>query len=344
MTERTGDTAAARTEVLPLATRVRRKLGQLSARVPGYLTAARFARRDAVALVMYHGVTARPPAVPNWCLLAAQEFERQVDFLAAHYRVLPLDEVVDRQARGLPLPPRTACVTFDDGFRNVATTAFPILERRQMPSTVFLVTGLVGTGNPPWAERLYSTIAGTARAEVVYAGVAHRVDGPAARAAAYRALIESLKRLPIAERDTRLAAIRDALGEAEIPADPDVVPMDWSDVERLARTGLVLFGSHTRTHAILSRCSLEQQREELRDSRDVLRERGLAAHLFAYPNGNARDFTVDTKRLLAELGYRCALTTMPGLNPRGADLFELRRAAVGANTRGLAFEIAMAGL
>lgn len=293
---------------------------------------------------MYHGVTARPPAVYNWCLLDAEEFGRQVGFLVDHYQVLPLEEVVTRRERGLPLPPRAACVTFDDGFRSVATTAFPILERRGVPATVFLVTDLVGTGEPPWAERLFGAISGTTRTALLVEGRGLPLGTPGERSAAYRALVEPLKRLPQETRDERLADLLGELGAESIPPDPEFEPMDWRDVERLARSGLVQFGSHTRTHAILSRCSLERQREELAASRDALRARGLSADLFAYPNGGRLDFTEDTKGLLRDLGYRCALTTMAGLNPPGADLYELRRVGVGAKTGVRDFELGLVGL
>lgn len=43
---------------------------------------------------------------------------------------------------------RVAAVTFDDGFRSVATAAAPVLRELGVPATVFAVTGHVGTGEP----------------------------------------------------------------------------------------------------------------------------------------------------------------------------------------------------
>jgi peptidoglycan/xylan/chitin deacetylase (PgdA/CDA1 family) len=115
-------------------------------------------------------------------------------------------------------------------------------------------------------------------------------------------------------------------------------------VDALRATGLVEFGSHTHTHPILSRCSLARQEHELRASRDVLRERLGRADLFAYPNGSRADFTSATQDLLRRLGYRCGVTTIPGLNRRGRDLYELRRVHVGADTSFATFEVRMLGL
>jgi hypothetical protein len=86
------------------------------------------------------------------------------------------------------------------------------------------------------------------------------------------------------------------------------------------------------------------QYEELRASRDILRERLGSADLFAYPNGRRADFTTFTKKLLLELEYRCGVTTQPGLNRPGADLYELHRVCVGADTTLPEFELRMIGL
>src|SRR4051812_8143961 len=123
-----------------LAAKLRRRLLVLPSGLPGYIEWGRHAQRRAIAIVMYPGGTDQPLPFYYWCQLAADEFSRQVDHLADHYTILHLDEVVERLRLGRPLPPQTACITFDDGFRNVATTAFPILQGRQIPSTVFLVT------------------------------------------------------------------------------------------------------------------------------------------------------------------------------------------------------------
>jgi peptidoglycan/xylan/chitin deacetylase (PgdA/CDA1 family) len=322
----------------------KRRLLALPARVPGYLELIRRLQAQKIAIVMYHGVTDCPPAVFNWCHLKVDEFARQIDFLVEHYTILHLEEVIERLHRGQSLPPRTACVTFDDGFRSVATTAFPILLRRQIPSTVFLVTSQVGTRQPAWPDRLYWNVACSTQGSVRFNGVEYHLGSNDDRATVYRRLAEQLKNMDLAEREDRLARLTEALGNFRVPSEAVVATLDWSEVDALARTGLVRFGSHTHTHPILSRCPVEVQREELETSRNVLQERGLSASLFAYPNGRPADFTADTQRLLRELGYRCGLTTIPGLNRPYADLYTLRRVNVGADILGLQFRLWMAGL
>jgi peptidoglycan/xylan/chitin deacetylase (PgdA/CDA1 family) len=314
-----------------------RKLGVVS-------RLARRMRSRSIAIVMYHGVVKRPPPVLDWCQLDEARFEEEIAFLSQEYRVIPLAEAVDRLSRGLPLPQRAVALTFDDGFRNVYTTAHPILERYRVPATVFLVTSLIEVRQPPWLERLLNALATSPRPSVCFNGKEWPLSTGEQRAAVYQTLSARLKAMEVGKKEEKLAELHEALaGQSQVTLDSPFATMNWEEIEQLARTGLVSFGSHTHTHQILSRCSLQRQREELSISRDILREHLGSANLFAYPNGSWTDFTEGTKSLLAELGYRCGLATVPGLNSAGADLYELRRVPVGADTSFLQFEISLLG-
>ncbi len=313
-------------------------------RVPGYLRLARRLRSRSLAIVMYHGVVATPQPVFSWCQLPVAEFQRQMEFLSEEYNVLPLPEAVERLRSGSALQDCTACLTFDDGFRNVCTTAYPILEKYRLPATVFLVTSLVGTNQPAWPDRLFHAVSTTAQMSVRLSASTRSLATPCDRAAAYRALAAEFKRMENNEKEKQLAEMMQFLGQKEVAPDSPLATMGWDEVEQLSRTGLVHFGSHTHTHPILSRCSPESQREELRRSREVLRERLGKAELFAYPNGTPDDFTAETKELIADLEYRCAVTTISGLNRAGSDLYALRRVNVGADMRLHHFKQRMIGL
>lgn len=75
----------------------------------------------------------------------AGAFRRQMGFLrAARYNVLTLDEVFDCVAGGRAIPPRAVHLTFDDGYADFAQIALPAMQRRGLPSSVYMVADLVG--------------------------------------------------------------------------------------------------------------------------------------------------------------------------------------------------------
>jgi peptidoglycan/xylan/chitin deacetylase (PgdA/CDA1 family) len=327
-----------------LPSRLPHKILALGRKCPGLVPLTRRARAGSVAIVVYHGVTPEPLSVFNSCQLPLAEFQRQLDFLASQYTILPLREVIDRLARRAPLPRNPAVLTFDDGFRNVLTTAYPVLERHQAPATVFLITGLIGTRQPTWPERLYHAVAATRKREVALDDLRWALTSSARRAAAYRALAARLKTLPVEHRDARLVELHRQLDiPAEVPATSPLGTLDWPEIEQLARTGLIDFGSHTHTHPILSRCTPEEQREELRCSRDIIRERLGHCDLLAYPNGTRADFNEESQRQAAEQGYACALSMEPGLNRPEGDRYTLRRLKIAADTTLHDFERQLVG-
>jgi peptidoglycan/xylan/chitin deacetylase (PgdA/CDA1 family) len=331
--------------MLTLLGKLTRKTVALGLRCPGSLPLVRRLRSSSAAIVMYHGVTDQVLPVPSWCQLPAAAFGEQIEYLARHYTLLPLREIVDRMERRLPLPSRPAAVTFDDGFRNVLSTALPVLQRHQVPATVFLVTGLVGTRQPAWPDRLFLTVADYPDQRLEWQGRTWELRNPLDRLNAYRDLASQLKRLPGVQKEEELRQLTEHLGGYPmVTGDSPLATLDWDEVDQLAHTGLIDFGSHTHTHPILSRCTAATQEAELRTSRDLLRERLGRADLFAYPNGGADDFTPETRQLLSDLGYRAAVSTISGLNTLNTDPYGLRRVAVGHDTTLSQFALGLTGL
>ncbi len=59
--------------------------------------------------------------------------------------VVSLQEIAVAMEQGRDLPPRTVAITFDDGFADSYTAAFPTLSSLAMPATIFVVVGAIGS-------------------------------------------------------------------------------------------------------------------------------------------------------------------------------------------------------
>ena len=92
------------------------------------------------AVLMYHRVLPAPDAerlaVEPGMFVTPETFERQLEWLEASFRVLPLSEVVARLADARPLPERACAISFDDGWRDNHTHVLPALARRGLPATI----------------------------------------------------------------------------------------------------------------------------------------------------------------------------------------------------------------
>lgn len=307
---------------------------------------ARRRHRDALAIVMFHGVEDRPLSPPCWHVHGAELYRRQLDYVRTHFNVLPLEEALDRLAAGT-LPPRALAITFDDGTRNLATHAVPALRELNLPAAVFLATGPIGTGATLWPDRLWLAIARSDAAEVDLAALGlgmRSLDGSAKRGAVYVAAVEGLKNLADAER---IAVLDEVLGALGYRDDTDPGPfrmLSWDEARTMAADPLVTLYPHTVTHPILARCGDDKLEQEIADSCAALeRETGVAPTIFAYPNGRPQDFDARARDALRRRGVRWALSTVPGLADRHCDPLALPRLGVGGNSSFDYFRLMVSG-
>lgn len=105
------------------------------------------------AILMYHKISATEPATSA---LNVQPFyfEQQMKFLKEHhYNILPVEELAILIKTHQHIPRKTVAITFDDGFENNFTNAYPILKKHDIPATIFLVTSWIGKeGFLSWDE------------------------------------------------------------------------------------------------------------------------------------------------------------------------------------------------
>ncbi|ANT61245.1 hypothetical protein AYJ57_13215 [Salipiger sp. CCB-MM3] len=105
------------------------------------------ARGADVDILMYHSISGGGGATN----IAVEVFTAQMEVLAASdVPVISLDDLVAARSGGPPVPSRSVIITFDDAFDDFARSAFPVLERLGLSSTVFVPTGRVGASET-WA-------------------------------------------------------------------------------------------------------------------------------------------------------------------------------------------------
>jgi peptidoglycan/xylan/chitin deacetylase (PgdA/CDA1 family) len=266
-------------------------------------------------------------------------FDAQVRYLSRHYRVLPLDAVVEALKGGRPVPSGTVAITLDDGYRDNHHTAWPTLRRHGCPATVFVIVEPLETGALPWPQRLFGWLSSTERVSFEcdlpapdagdVAGRRFDLSTPSAREASYRTLKGVLGGLGREAREVGLSRVARALGvdPAQPPAEGAEMLL-WGEVRELAADGLTI-GSHTMTHASLATLEPAEAAWELQASRGVLEARlGRPVTLLAYPFGDPADLSGGIVTAARAAGYAAAVTTIPGVDRGPADPFLLRRIQV----------------
>jgi peptidoglycan/xylan/chitin deacetylase (PgdA/CDA1 family) len=318
-------------------------------------------------ILLYHRV-ADLASDPQLLSVTPKHFAEHMEVLRREGYPIRLQELSDA-LRNRSKIPRGAAVTFDDGYTDNLIHAKPILERYDVPATVFVTTGYLDQRRDFWWDelenillgehllpnRLYLEIQGrrykwdlslphsgngTAHRDHSGWNISERHD-PSPRHSAYRALHKLLR--PLAETDQRrLLDELHAWAGTERKGSNNAMLSVRQTIE-LAEGGLTEVGSHSVTHPTFAALTVAAQSAEIERSKSALEEiLGRPVTSFAYPFGSKSDYTEDTAQAVQRAGYLCACANFPEITTRATDRFQLPRFLV-RNWDGDEFRARLAG-
>ncbi|MDT3712361.1 polysaccharide deacetylase family protein [Pseudomonas soli] len=275
--------------------------------------------RGAGVILMLHRVLAddASAALPhrNELCVGPRAFEGLLRWLPRHFDCVSLMDLLQshKAPRG-DCRPKVA-LTFDDGWRDNAVNAFPLLQRHQVPASIFLSTDYIGSRQRFWWESVGETLWGShgeeARRQLIerlrklgrpLPAAYFMHDHSKARSLVLARYLQTLKSLS----PQALHVLTDACPTESLPQ-----AMDWQQVRALEDSGLVRFGPHGASHALLPYLDDHRLNEELTRSHAALNE-GCRAPLpvYCYPNG---DHDERVRAQVAAHRYPYALSTRPGI-------------------------------
>ena len=288
--------------------------------------------RPAAIILMYHRV-ADVPIDPRGTAVSPGRFAQHLEYIRQTCHPMRLLDLVEA-VRQRSLPRRAVAVTFDDGYADNLTRAYPLLASAQIPATVFVVSGSVNSSDEFWWDRLDRLLLQPPRLperlHIRVPGQEHEWPTTSAkqRQLAHHAIRHLLRTLAPEDRDRVLVDLVRWAGP-EQTGWPDCRPMTDDELIQLTRGGLVELGAHTVTHPVLADLSADEQHAEIVGSRQdlegIIHSPVLA---FVYPYGQAQHFTDETVEIVKAAGFRAACTAIQGSVEPGEDLFRLRRCEV----------------
>lgn len=210
------------------------------------------------------------------------------------YAFVGIDELIC--SRSL-LPKKRVNVSFDDGFRDVYTNAFPIFKKHHIPFTIYLTTDFPEGKADIWWIQMEKH-----RSVVEYEDLMKQIYGCGK---------------PMAGMMHELTGTQ---------PDPEIcrsLSLSWEEAKEMVDSGLCTIGSHTVSHPGLTRIGEDACRCELEGSRHIIKERiGRDAVHFSYPH-SMEDEAV--RKAVSEAGFISAALGYGGTIRRGTDRFRLNR-------------------
>jgi peptidoglycan/xylan/chitin deacetylase (PgdA/CDA1 family) len=302
-------------------------------------------RQKRLLILCYHGISRYDEHEWDASLYITPERLRHRMQLIVEERcnVLPLAEAVNRLQSGA-LPPRAVAITFDDGYYDFSSVAYPILESFGFPVTLYLTTYYVEYNRPVfdimcsyllWKGRGRQTLQWP---EALPAPVALDAVGRQAASKLIKAFASSRK-LSGREKDLLLGrlAARLEIDYEDLCRKRVLHLVTAEEARALSKCGVDL-EYHTHRHRVYR--SRELMFAELNDSRARLESYSAHPQHFCYPSGV---FLPEHPRYLADYGVRSATTCLPGLCTALTNPFLLPRLVDTTGMSDLEFRAWLAG-
>jgi peptidoglycan/xylan/chitin deacetylase (PgdA/CDA1 family) len=283
--------------------------------------------RERLRILCYHGVCQDSIRAANWvpdCFVSLSAFEDQMRHLSSNARVLPLMEAMSRLRAGT-LPPRSVCITFDDGYANNLQLAYPVLAKYGLPATIFLSSAYLESGEffPFIRLKLIRLRLGKSTLPGLLDYKSDPLDLVLESAGRWWKDIES------GITEDQREALRPLCITETSAFDPELIEL----------------GGHGHTHCVLGNESDARRRFEITACiQKIAQWTGRPVRVFAYPNGQRGDFGALDKEVLRTHGVSVAVTGIGGANRASVDPLELKRYPVGLHHDLDGFRAELSGL
>jgi len=284
-----------------------------------------------IKILAYHRVNNEQPYSPG-LTVSVSNFTEQIKFLKRH-NIVPLNEAVEMLRSGNKTPLNAIVITFDDGYRDNYSNAFPVLRRFNIPATIFLSVTNVNMHEDFWVDWVIKAVECNSKEvmDLTRLGLAkYRARNLREKEKTIQDILSRIKKLDRESAQRLIDYLRSEFLQfpSKIMYSEGPKILSWEEIKEMRKHN-ISFGSHSMNHVILTKLPLHEAAYQINKSKRVIEEKlGEEIHSFAYPNGSAEDFNREIVNLIEDSGYSCACTLIPGSNKTNADIYALRRYCV----------------
>jgi peptidoglycan/xylan/chitin deacetylase (PgdA/CDA1 family) len=230
------------------------------------------------------------------------------------FDIVSIDEVC-RRAVTLAAPRRFVCLTFDGGYKDLMTSAYPVLSRHGVPFTVYVPTAFPDGVGEAWWLALEEVIARENRLSLMMDRTERHFDiGNTSEKYQVYDFLESWMRA--LAPPSLSSVIRDLCRRysVDLAALSREASMDWDDLAKLAADPLVTIGSATVNYPVLSSLNDAAALREMTMGRAVAQTAfNRDVRHFAYPIGDRASFRRQHVAMAAEAGFVSAASALSGV-------------------------------
>jgi peptidoglycan/xylan/chitin deacetylase (PgdA/CDA1 family) len=267
-----------------------------------------------LTIVAYHRVSDQPADQINKSLpflfVSQRLFDAHVRFYKKFYHIITFSDIAEYEKNG-GIPPNSLIITFDDGYEDNYSLAFPVLKKNNVSAVIFVATNFIGTKMVSWWDEIFFRLSVLNEKKSGFSdpekdNLSKILERFNCDPAGFFGTLGQLDREYISKLIQALRLVTPT-------------PADFLDSNRFMNTEQIQgmknhieFGSHTCSHVSLEVEKSERAMTELNASRHYLSELTRTKICsFAYPTGH---YSARSSEMVKQAGYQYAVTLDIGIN------------------------------
>lgn len=274
-----------------------------------------------VILMLHRVVKTRSIIDDNRKLEITPDFLEQTikDYQSKGFYFASLDDVYQIQQLQKKIERPYVCFTFDDGFRDNLTLAYPIFKKYNVPFTIYVATAFPDRTVFVWWYWLENLILQCNKLHVSKNDILH-LNTVREKNEVFFYIKSLIQKLP--NEQSRLY-VEQLFKINSLKMDNEVSLLDWDDIRELHKSTICSFASHGVSHTSLVGLDDKSLMLELKQSKQILEKRiGSVVNHFAYPFGEMNEKVTGAVK---ECGYLSAVRIDGGMQRRRQNVFQLKR-------------------
>lgn len=239
-----------------------------------------------------------------------------------NYKFLSLDEL-EKNLRSKNPFDKFVVFTFDDGYKDNFTLAYPILKRHNVPFTIYVTTSFPDGNAILWWYLLEEKLKQNDSLSFSWKGQQHNfvAETSSQKEATFNAVKTFINQsFSIEEYQEMLQCIFHT-SKSELYKFSKTLPMSWAEIIAISKDPFVTIGAHSVNHFPLKKMKKDDLKKEIINSKIRLEEKiNKSVRHFAYPFGKASEASMREFKLVKSLNFKTATTTrMANIFPEHKD-------------------------
>lgn len=272
---------------------------------------------------------------PNVFSCTAEMFEQHIIFYNKEFVVISVEQLIEKIENNQAIDKKYALITFDDGYIDNYSVAYPLLKKHKTPAAFYIATNYLDEPHIPWWDEIAWLIRHSQVSKIQLKNWPQAVDISSSP------IIEQVRSVLRIIKQDQSRTMAEKINELESICRckmPDEIRntqlfFNWQQAKEMANNGMHI-GSHTLSHNILSHLTEEQQQIEMSQSKEKIEsyiEKEVTS--IAYPVGGKSAFTQQTQSLAKQANYKLAFSFIPGVirSFKDSERFQLRRLPIDGN-------------